>query len=150
MNENDDDDVDWGEPERRAKTFDHIAGVMERVRNIQFTPVFLNRRAAGTKFDVQTFSEGHDPMDFTLLDPATGRVLVTDNFYFTEPTECILVGTEDDLDGGGVMLPGVIKRNAKLVFEVAGQRLRETGPDLRVMRLTFHFPGTEPFSPWAE
>jgi hypothetical protein len=62
----------------------------------------------------------------------------------------MLLGSEDDLDGGGAMLPSVVKRNAKLVFEVGGQRLRETGPELRVMRLTFHFPGKEPFSPWAD
>jgi hypothetical protein len=43
------------------------------------------------------------------------------------PTECILVGSEDDLDGNGVMLRGVVKHNANLVFEVGGQRLKETG-----------------------
>lgn len=150
MDENDEDDVDWGEPERRAKMFDPIAEAMERMRHRQDDPVNLNRQPAGLRFDVQTFSEGHDTMEFTLLDPAAGRVRVTDNFYFPEPTECVLFGSEDDLDGNGAMLPGVVKRNAKLVFEVGGQRLRETGPELRVMRLTLHFPGVEPFILWGD
>jgi hypothetical protein len=86
-------------------------------------------------------------MEFIVLDPATGRVRGTDNFSFTEPNECILFGSEDDLDGKGAMLRGGVKRNAKLVFEFGGQRLEETGPDQRVMRLTFHFPGERAIQP---
>jgi hypothetical protein len=41
VDENDEDDVDWGEPERRAKVFDHIAEVMERMRHRQYVPVCL-------------------------------------------------------------------------------------------------------------
>jgi hypothetical protein len=87
VDENDEDEVDWGEPERRARMFDHIAEVMRRVQSKQYVPMRLDKLTAGTRFDVQTFSDGHDTMEFTLLDPATGRVRVADNFYFTESTE---------------------------------------------------------------
>ena len=89
-------------------------------------------------------------MEFTLLNPETGKVRVANNYYFPNPVECVLVGSEDDLDGNGALLPGVVKRNAKLVIEVEGQRVRENGPELRVMRLTLHFPGRMPFSPWTD
>jgi hypothetical protein len=150
LDENHEDDVDWGEPERRARMFDHISELLARMWDRQYVTVNLDKLAAGLRFDVQTFSDGHYTMEFTLLDPAAGRVRVTDNFYFPEPTECVLFGSEDDLDGNGAMLPGVVKHNAKLVFEVGGQRLIETGPELRVMRLSLHLPGTEPFIPWDD
>jgi hypothetical protein len=89
-------------------------------------------------------------MEFTLLDPTTKKVRVTDNFYFIEPTECILVGSEDDLEAGQPMLPGVIKYNAKLIIEVNGRRVEETGPGLRIMRFTLLFPERDPFSPWTD
>jgi hypothetical protein len=124
VDEYDDDDLDWSEAERRARVFDQIAEAWEQMRDKQYVPVNLDKLPAGLRFDVQTFSDGHDTMEFTLLDPVVGRVRVTDNFYFPEPTDCVLFGSEDDLDGNGAMLPGVVKRNAKLVFEVGGQRLR--------------------------
>jgi hypothetical protein len=147
--DDDDDDVDWGEAERRARMWDHIGEVMERMRNRKYVPVRLDKLAPGLRFIVTTYSEGHEPLDFTLLEPKTGRVRVSDNFYFPEPTESVLVGSEDDLDGGGAMLPGVVKHNAKLVIEVNGKRIEENGPELRVMRLLLHIPGTAPLNPWS-
>jgi hypothetical protein len=150
VNENDDEKIDWGEAERKARMWDHIGEVLERMRNRNYTPVQFGRLRTGVRFVVTTYSDGHDPMDFTLLDPSTGRVRVSDNFYFPEPTECVLVGSEDDLDGGGAMLPGVVLHHAKLVMEVDGKRIEENGPELRVMRLMLHLPGTDPFNPWPE
>jgi hypothetical protein len=147
VNENDDEDVDWGEPERRARMLDPIAEVCEMIRTKKY--VLAPLRKLPERFDVQTFSEGHDTMEFTLLEPETGKVRVTDNFYFTEPTECTLIGSEDDIDGNGATIPGVIKHNAKLVFEIGGQRLKENGPELRVMRLTLYYPDREPLSLWT-
>ena len=129
---------------------DKIAEFMRYMQEHPHRPVNLDKLHAGWRFDITTFSDGHDPMEFTLLDPATGRVRVTDNFYFVEPTECILVGSEDDLEVGRPMHPGVIKHNAKLVIEVNGRRVEETGPGLRIMRFALHFPGQDPFSPWTD
>jgi hypothetical protein len=150
MHKIDDEDVDWGEPERRARMFDYLAEVIARMRSKQYVPVRLDMLVVGLRFDVQTFSDGHDEMEFTLLEPEMGKVRVTDNFYFPEPAECVLIGSEDDLDGKGAILRGVVKRNAKLVIEVGGQRVKENGPELRVMRLTLRFPGRKPFSPWTD
>jgi hypothetical protein len=127
VNENDDEDVDWAEPERQASMFDHIAEVMERMRSKKYVPVRLDKLAAGMRFDVQTFSDGHDTMEFMLLEPETGKVRVADNFYFPEAAECVLIGSDDDLDGNGAILPGVVKRNAKLVIEVGASGSKRTG-----------------------
>jgi len=149
MNEND-DEVDWGEAERRGRLSDKIAEFMKQMKQKPYQPVRLDKLQAGWRFHVITFSDGHDPMEFTLLDPTTSKVRVTDNFYFVEPTECILVGSEDDLEAGRPMHSGVIKHNAKLVIEVNGRRVEETGPDLRIMRFALLFPEQDPFSPWTD
>ena len=47
MNENDDEEFDWGEQERRARMFEHIAEVMERMRSKQYVPILLNKLTAG-------------------------------------------------------------------------------------------------------
>jgi hypothetical protein len=151
MNDNhEEEDHDWGEAERRARMFDHIGEVMEQIRNRKYVAVRLNKLATRLRFVVTTYNEGHDVMKFTLLDPATGSVCVQDNFYFPDPTECILFGCEDDLDGGGEMLQSVVKHNARLVLEVKGKRIEENGPELRVSRLTLHLPGREAFNPWSD
>jgi len=149
MNEND-DELDCDEAERRARLAEKIAEVMKQMREKPYQPVRLDKLHTGWRFDVTTFSDGHDPMEFILLDPMTRKVRVTDNFYFVEPTECILVGSEDDLEAGRPMHPGVIKHNAKLVIEVNGWRVEETGPDLRIMRFALLFPEQDPFSPWTD
>jgi hypothetical protein len=123
---------------------------MKQMQEKPYQPVGLDKLHTGWRFDVTTFSDGHDPMEFTLLNPTTRKVRVTDNFYFVEPTECVLVGSEDDLEVGRPMLPGVIKHNAKLVIEVNGRRVEETGPGLRIMRFTLQLPGRDPFSPWTD
>ena len=132
MTDEEDDAFDWGEAERRARMFDHLAEVMKRVQERKYIPIRIDKITRGIRFVVTTYSDGHDPLEFTMLDPVTGSVRVKDNFYFPEPTECVLVGSEDDLDGQGAMLDGVIKHNAKLVFRVNGERVQETGPELRV------------------
>ncbi|MFL5242425.1 MAG: hypothetical protein ACJ8FY_09985 [Gemmataceae bacterium] len=53
------------------------------------------------------------------------------------------------MDDGGVMHLGVVKHNSKLVIKVNGMRIKENGPELRVMRLMLHIPGTAPFNPWS-
>src|SRR5947209_19153514 len=101
----DSEEFDWSEAERRARMFDHIAEVMKRISERKYVPVQLAKLTKGSRFVVTTYSDGHDPLDCTLLDPAAGTVMVHDNFYFTEPTTCVLFGSDDDLDGNGTMLP---------------------------------------------
>jgi len=144
------DEFDWSEAERRARMFDHISEIMKRMRERKYVPVRLDKLTKGVRFVVSTYSEGHEPLDFTLIDPEFKTARVEDNYYFPNPTNCKLVGSEDDLDGNGALLDGVIKHNAKLVIHVNDKRVEETGPELRVMRLTLYLPGTKPFSPWTD
>jgi len=143
------DDYDWNESECRARMLNIIDTILNQEPQRRYMPVRIAKLTKGMHFVVTT-NKRDDPLKFTLLDPATGAVLMKDNVYFPEPPECILLGSEDDQDGKGAMLAGVIKHNAKLVLRVNGKFVEKTGPELRVTQLTLYVPGAAPYSPWTD
>ncbi len=91
IDDNDDDDdgeeFDWAEAERRARFFDEVGQAMKRInaKKKKAVQVRLARLPVGTRLEIQTYTEGHEPIECTLHDPATGAITVTDNHYFMEP-----------------------------------------------------------------
>ncbi len=101
-----------------------------------------------------TFCQG-DPVEFTMLDPPTCKVLVKDGNNFKEPTEGTLLGTEVNKPiTTGTHYPcerhlrsGELKLIGGLVYEVGGKRLEGDG----VKGIQVFLPGwTKPYDYWSD
>ena len=62
------------------------------------------------------------PVEFTILDPASLKVLVTDPKNCPEPTEGTLLGSGSC--NGDVTTPGQLKRLDWLIYEVDGKKYK--------------------------
>jgi hypothetical protein len=106
----------------------------------------------GTKLLV-TFCEG-DPVEFTLLDPATCKVLVTDGCVFREPTEGTLLGTWENgaitssnlSHYNRVFLPGQMKQTGSLKYEVRGREFHGDG----VGGILIFLPSGKTYHLWSD
>jgi hypothetical protein len=117
-------------------------------------PLILAKQPAGTRLVVRTFEDEDDPLrmgpiEFTILDPATGKVLVKDRTNFTEPTEGTLVGSREAVPS---FLPGKLKMGCWLVYEVGGNRFDQAIFNAAIRRIEIYRPGmTEPlFVLWED
>lgn len=159
---NADDDPDWEveareaeAEERKRKAWEKLQPVLDKTKRHELHPLILAKQLPGTRLVVRTFENEDDPLrtgpiEFTILDPATGKVLVRDRSNFPEPTEGTLVGSRE---AGPSFLPGKLKLGCWLVYEVGGKRF-----DLKaifnanIMRIEIYKPGmTEPlFVLWED
>jgi hypothetical protein len=90
------------------------------------------------------------PIEFTILDPASGKVLVKNRRYFPEPTEGTLLGCEENeaitpgtrLPCKPVLLPGKLKNLGWLVYEVNGKRFDKSATwYATITRIEIYKPG---------
>lgn len=152
-NQDDDAERDWGEAERTAVMWDKIDEAFERINaKGKRPPITLAKLRAGTRMLV-TVADLYDDegelidtaeVEMTLLDPATGRVSVQDDYDFRNPTEAVLTGSYDN----GTFHPGDIVPFGTLAIEVGGKLIEPSGPTLTANRVTLTFPNGKSFRLW--
>jgi hypothetical protein len=101
---NADEDPDWvaeaeaAEAEQNwAEFWESAAASQQKI--LKSKPLEVKTRKRGERLVVTFFEEHGDPLatgpiEFTILDPASCKVIVKDERNFTEPTEGILLGSE--------------------------------------------------------
>jgi hypothetical protein len=160
MNDHEDederDDPDWealAAEAERAEARGRINASASIIRVMNSTPLDVSSQPPGTRLVVRSHFEEEDPerdipVEFTILDPATLKVLVRDPRHFPEPTEGTLLGSGGM--GGDVTSPGQLKRLDWLIYEVSGKQYRPHFDTIR--RIEIYTPGrTErPFELWKD
>jgi hypothetical protein len=157
---NTDEDPDWeakrieGEAEAvRAECWEDVAVYMHKILKSQPLPV--KKLPTGTRLVVTNFLEEEDPqnvcpVEFTMLDPASCKVLVKDSKNFTVPTEGTLLGSDENhatTPGKRVLEPGMLKMFSWLIYEVGGKKF--DGDTIRGIKI--FLPGnTEPYDLWGD
>jgi hypothetical protein len=106
-------------------------------------PLDVSRQRPGTRLVVNSGCQEEDnpqresPVEFTVLDPASLKVLVRDARHFPEPTEGTLLGSGEK--DGTVTSPGQLKWFSWLLYQVGGKEYR---PHIAVItRVEIYEPG---------
>jgi hypothetical protein len=99
-----DEDPDWAAEAEAAEAEEKSAEFWERAaacyqKMLKSKPLDVKILQCGTRIVVTFFEEDGDPLatgpiEFTILDPASYKVLVKDERNFTEPAEGTLLGSE--------------------------------------------------------
>ena len=141
-----DDDPDWekeaeeGEAaEIKKELWSRIADAHKKTMTLRPLDV-SDSRLRDTKLIVIPFAEDIQPIEFTLIDPAIGKVLVMDGCNFTEPTEGTLLGSDDEN-------PAKLKMFSTLTYEVGGKRFT-TNSNIR--KITVLTPSGVDFTLWSD
>jgi hypothetical protein len=161
---NADDNPDREGEVKWAEIMESFGAFMDTIKASHCLDVRDRKLPPGTKLLVTCITEGRQDVlvEFTILDPASCKVLVTDGGNFQEPTEGKLLGTEYPEAGqpGGAraaeesrirrprtLLDGQLKRLGLLVYEVAGKKFYADG----IARVQVFLPGwTKPYDLWFD
>lgn len=149
------EDPDWealAAEAERAEAMGRINAIATKIVNSQALDV--SRQLPDTRLVVRSGSQEDDdpqrdiPVEFTILDPASLKVLVQDAKHFREPTEGTLLGS-GEMDGS-VTSPGQLKRLDWLIYEVGGKMFRPHTSS--ISRIEIYKPGrTKPvFVLWQD
>jgi hypothetical protein len=157
----DDDDPDWEAEAEQAEADEKRTEFLKKVvvthHKIQTSPCLdVAKLPTGTRLVINTFSDIDAPIELTLIDPASGKVLVKDGAAYREPTGGTLLGCEDleaitpgtPFPCKRVLLPGKLKLLCWLIYEVIGRRPDATGNTMRTIEL-FQPGMTKPYVLWA-
>lgn len=148
-----DGEFDWSEAERKAVIWDQLdEGFAELIAKGKRPPITLAKLPEGTRLLV-TVADYYDDegelvqtaeVEMTLLGPATGRVIVQDDYKFQTPTEVVVTGSYDN----GTFHPGDIVPFGTIAIEVDGKPVEPTGPTLTANRVTLTYPSGATWRLW--
>jgi hypothetical protein len=159
---NTDDDPDWealaaeGEEEERKREF-WLRAVECNQRIADSKPLLIQKLKPESRLIVTFCGDHSKPAEFTVLDPASGTVIIKDENDFPEGKEGKLIGSEDleaitpgtPLPCKKVLLPGQIKLLCWLVYELDGRRAK-SNPNT-ISKIEIVPPGMkESFDLWRE
>jgi hypothetical protein len=150
------DDPDWEEEARQGEAEENQRELCKRMvacldKNNKAQPLDFTTLPVGMKLVVMTLEDDENPfatgpVEFTLLDPASGKVRVKDR-NITEDTEGTLVGCEDieaitpGTLGQRVLLRGKLKLLGWLVYEAGGKRFGRSEFANTIKRIEIYKPG---------
>jgi hypothetical protein len=158
------DDLDREEKAKWAEIMEGFSAFLDTIKASHCLDVRDRKLPPGTKLLVTCITEGRQDVlvEFTMLDPASCKVLVKDGGNFKEPTEGKLLGTEyPEAEQPGAartsevirirrprtLLEGQLKRMGLLVYEVAGKKFSADG----IGRVQVFLPGwTKPYDLWFD
>lgn len=147
MNDHEDEDEredpDWEALSAEAERDEKMGELFARAARILNWTLDVTKRQPGTRLVVSAGNQEEDdpgrdmPVEFTILDPASLKVLVTDPKNFPDPTEGTLLGSGQM--NGDVTAPGQLKRLDWLIYEVDGKKYK---PHLNtISRVEIYLPG---------
>jgi hypothetical protein len=158
----DDDDPDWeaeaNEAEAQEKRTEFLNNVVIAEQGIRTSHILdVATLPPSTRLVIHTFSEFDAPIELTLIDPPSGRILIKDGDHVTAPALGTLLGCEDlraitpgtSFPCRRVLLRGKLKLLCWLAYEVGGKRPDMNSNTMRTIEI--HKPGmTGPFVLWAD
>jgi hypothetical protein len=155
---------DWEGQAKWAEVMEGFRDFLDTIEVSHCLEVRDGKLPPGTKLLVTCITEGSQDVlvEFTLLDPASCKVLVKDGRNFNDPTEGKLLGTEypekeqtgEARASEGIrirrpttLLEGQLKRLGLLVYDVAGKKFYADG----IGRVQIFLPGwTKPYDLWFD
>src|SRR5262245_33260447 len=127
------EDPDWEAPAAEGEEAEVIGALSDllttiRTRIANSPTLDVSRQRPGTRLVVSSGCQEEDdpqresPVEFTVLDPASLKVLVRDARHFPEPAEGTLLGSGQK--DGTVTSPGQLKWFSWLLYQVGGKDYR--------------------------
>jgi hypothetical protein len=157
-----DEDPDWeadaqaGEAEeKRIEFWKRAVACNEKI--LKAKPLPVKSLPRGTRLVVTFFDEDEDPLatgpiEFTILDPATCKVLVKNDRHFTKPAEGTLLGCEHFKSPPykRVFQEGMLELMWWLNFEAGGKRFDRDNVQHTIRRIELSLPSGTTFDLWND
>ena len=159
---NDDEEPDWealreeGQAEeRRAEFWERVAACNRKLSKAK--PLEVKTLQGGTRLVVTMFEEHDDPLatgpiEFTILEPASGKVLVKDRRNFPEPAEGTLLGCEHFTTPPykRVFWEGILRMFYWLNYEVGGKKFDRENIPQTIRGIEVRLPSGTSFDLWND
>jgi hypothetical protein len=139
------EDPDWTSEARQAEFAERVGPSLLQIMNSHVLDV--TTLDAGTRLIVTTLDDEAGPIEFTILEKGSNRVLVGYPNSSAQSAEGALLGCEDIR---GILLPGKLKMLHCLAYEIDSKKV-DSGPD-GIKQIELFTPGMKvrPFVFWKD